>query len=338
MTEPALLDLSGYSFTGKSAVYDLLPNGPHFKKLGREVEFELIRVRGGIFDLHDALVINWTLPRSSVAMRDFRRTAFYLGGKKGVFDKLFRGGAAYGIHFPGFSNLVEKYLNSLTLASWQSYWPFMDYSDPAYITPLKKLRERLFRSSKHVELARPAPTSFIASTTAFTSGLVHSAVAESGSSYLVTNNGFSPDNPSSAMRFFKHAKSVVVDRDPRDVYLSAKKSALAGVKDAAVGNSVEDFVRRFRALRVFSGNDGDDVKRIYFEELVSHFDETRAGLASFLNVPLDTLSLDKSEGFHPEKSKSNVGMWLNNKNYHAHREALLGIEKNLPEFLVEKRH
>ena len=337
MTEPALLDLSGYSFTGKSAVYDLLPDGPHFKKLGREVEFELIRVRGGIFDLHDALVLNWTLPRSSVAMRDFRRTAFYLGGKKGWVDKLFRGGAAYGIHFPGFSNLVEKYLNSLTLASWQSYWPFMDYSDPAYITPFKKIRERLLRSSKHVELARPDPAAFLALTRTFTSDLVHSAIADSGSSYLVTNNGFSPDNPSGAMRFFEHAKTVVVDRDPRDISLSAKKSPLAGVNDAAVGSSVEDFVIRFRALRKCLGNDGDSVKRIYFEELVTNFDETRVGLANFLNIPLDTLSVDESAGFHPERSKSNVGMWLNNNNYHAYRAAILGIEKHLPDFLVENR-
>jgi hypothetical protein len=43
-----VVDLSGYSFSGKSAVYDLLQEFEGYKMQGKEFEFDLLRCPGGL--------------------------------------------------------------------------------------------------------------------------------------------------------------------------------------------------------------------------------------------------------------------------------------------------
>ena len=100
--ETSVLDISGYSFSGKSAVYDLITSYETASTHGVEFEFDLIRAKGGISDLCDSLAINWNIVRSSVAIRDFRRLSYFLGGEGTIADRIFRGGPQYGRVFKDF--------------------------------------------------------------------------------------------------------------------------------------------------------------------------------------------------------------------------------------------
>lgn len=77
-----IIDVSGFSFTGKSAFYELFSNSPELNSFGVEVEIDLLRVQGGLIDLHHALCINWSPIRSSEAIRRFSKLVHYLGGEE----------------------------------------------------------------------------------------------------------------------------------------------------------------------------------------------------------------------------------------------------------------
>ena len=92
--ETSVLDISGYSFSGKSAVYDLITSYETASTHGVEFEFDLIRAKGGISDLCDSLAINWNIVRSSVAIK-FSPSGYFLG-VKAPSNRIFRGGPQYG--------------------------------------------------------------------------------------------------------------------------------------------------------------------------------------------------------------------------------------------------
>lgn len=332
VTAPRYVDLTGYSFSGKSAAYDLLTAGAHFKKFGKEVEFDLIRSRGGIFDLYDSISLNWTLQRSSVAIRDFRRLTHYLGGGSGWVDRVIRGGSRYDLHFPGFSSIVQDYVKSLVIASWNGYWPFSDYAEHPVLMPFQKLRKKLGRVSYRVDVARLEPSDFVSATREFTDKLAAAAL-NGNAGAVVTSNALSPHAPQAGMEFFSDIRCIVVDRDPRDVYLSALDSPDPKVGRAAIGESVFDFIKRYRMVREGVGGNHPQVKRIFFEDLVCDFDDCRRELGDFLEVPVTALLPNASTGFHPEKSKHNVQMWLDNKRYSMQRLSILEIESELQPYL-----
>ena len=66
------LDLSGFIVSGKQAYSDLLREFDGFLVPEAEREFELIRIQGGIRDLENALVEDWSPIRADAALRRFR--------------------------------------------------------------------------------------------------------------------------------------------------------------------------------------------------------------------------------------------------------------------------
>ena len=66
------LDLSGYAFTGKHAVIDLVREFAGYTVAHFQFEFNLLRIQGGIRDLETALSDDWSPIRSDAAVRRFR--------------------------------------------------------------------------------------------------------------------------------------------------------------------------------------------------------------------------------------------------------------------------
>ena len=122
------LDLSGYAFTGKHAVIDLMRefegyHVPHF-----QFEFCLLRIQGGILDLKTALVDDWSPIRSDAAIRRFKQVVRRLGTKNSRlnprtwFEAM---GYNYDEHFNHrFFVLSERYVEELVGFSWKAEWPF----------------------------------------------------------------------------------------------------------------------------------------------------------------------------------------------------------------------
>jgi hypothetical protein len=307
-----VIDLSGYSFTGKSAVYDLISEWDGYYSHGKEFEFDLIRVQGGLLDLRQALTQeHWSPVRSSEAVRNFLRLVHHIGGDRNLLSRLTRSGASYDHYFPGFSLLTNEFVGSLVEASWQCEWPFALYSrDKEYLTAVKLARKFGFSRADTVYLARLSEAEFDAKSREYFERLF-APIAAKEFRWLVLNNAFEPFSPERSIDFFGHAKAIVVDRDPRDVYISALRAGKiegSQVGLAVTGGSVSNFIRRFRIYRSSATAKSPHVYRMQFESLVLDYEAAVKRLRAFLgDAPLATTS--QGPAFDPVNSARNVGQW-----------------------------
>lgn len=307
-----VIDLSGYSFTGKSAVYDLISEWDGYYSHGKEFEFDLIRVQGGLIDLRQALIQEqWSPVRSSEAVRNFLRLVHHMGGDKKLISRLWRSGANYDYYLPGFSILTYEFVLSLVESSWQCEWPFSFYSrDKLYITAIKLARKFGFSREDTVYLARLSKAEFDAKAREYFEQLL-APIAEKGFKWLVFNNSFEPFAPELSIEFFNHAKAIVVDRDPRDVYISALRAGKiegSQVGLAVTGGAVSNFISRFRIYRSSPTTMSSHVYRMQFESLVLDYQAEVKRLRTFL-ADVSAASSRKGQAFDPVKSASNVRQW-----------------------------
>ena len=307
-----IIDLSGYSFTGKSAVYDLISNWSGYYSHGKEFEFDIIRVQGGLLDLRQALTQkHWSPVRSSEAIRNFLRLVHHMGGDRTLHSRLRRSGASYDHYLPDFSLLTNEFVNSLIESSWQCEWPFALYSrDKAYITSIKMARKFGFSLEDTVYLARLSEAEFDAKSSKYFERLF-APIAAKGFRWLVLNNAFEPFSPERSIELFDHAKAIVVDRDPRDVYISALRAGKiegSQVGLAVTGGSVSNFIRRFRIYRRGETAKSPHVYRMQFESLVLDYEAEVKRICSLLD---DVSVATSSQGreFDPVNSARNVGQW-----------------------------
>lgn len=310
----SVIDLSGYSFTGKSAVYDLLSNVDGFQGLGVNFEFELLRAPGGIIELREALSSeNWSPIRSSDAIRRFLKLVDNLGGDKSMPDRLARLGNHYDYYFPGFTENSMSYINKCLTGEWMAFWPFSKYQYNRTEVFLYKLFSNVgVDTENRVYLSRVDRKSFDAYTMEYLDRIFSSAITMNNKK-LIINNAFEPFNPSVSSGLVRDAKAIIVDRDPRDIYLSAWKSSMGDgskVGKAVIGNSVKDFVNRFMVYRgaVFSEPDNSSVFRMTFESLIKDFESVLAKLSDFLEIEKNSIDVE-AICFDRDKSASNVGMW-----------------------------
>ena len=327
------IDLSGYSYTGKSAVYDLLSEVSDVKLFGVETEFDLVRSQSGLINLYQNLVSNWSPVRSSSAIRDFIHLIKVTQGDGSFFSRLFDSGYMYTKFFPGFRLASHRYADSLISSKYRAYWPFYTTDNSAILILLKKLRHRLFRADIRgdVFLSRLSEDQFFSLTSSYLNDLFQSIPNFHLYNDIVFNNCFEPDSSHFMDKLNLPFRQVVVDRDPRDVYISAIKSANKDASSAILGGGVGDFVVRYKIFRQ-GGNHSKNCLKINFENLVLDYENTISDIFNFLDIS-PTRHVDKTKFFNPCKSSAHIGSWksiadkalLSNINF---------IEKKLSHYLV----
>lgn len=153
---------------------------------------------------------------------------------------------------------------------------------------------------------------------------------------IVMHNGFEPYNPARCLRYFRDARCIVVDRDPRDIYVTAVTPS-KGFNDAAevyrkIAGAVDSktFVQRFLTLRRNTRVTSDPpgrVLRLRFEDLVLDYECTLQKVYHFLGESAAT-HVQKGAFFKPDESSRNIGLW---KTY-AKPEEIRPIEAALSDY------
>ncbi len=322
------LDLSGYAFTGKHAVIDLIRefrgyHVPHF-----ECEFNLLRVQGGIRDLETALVDDWSPVRADAAIRRFKKLVRRIGGRNSISDvrSWFRAvGWNYDAIYGGkFIALSEEYINRLVEAQWKTDWPYpmTDLSDVELF--LRKILRKLVRIKTAYDFTvyLPRGENFYEHTKRYLNALLSANVSDDTTT-IVMHNAFEPFNPSRALRYFDSAKSIIVDRDPRDNYV-------AGLWYKPTALPPAEFVKRYRLYRDVAKRNIDSsgkILRIQYEELVLDYENTLSRILAFLGEDA-SVHVDKRRYFDPAISIKNVGIWRN----HPKQDEIAYIREALPEY------
>ncbi len=310
------IDLSGYSFTGKSAYNHLFSEFEGYHTHPYNFEFDILRTQNGIVDLYISLVDEWSPVRSSEAIRNFKKIIQAYGGNKTLLDRLTTHGRHYDSKFLNFSIISEQYIDSLVNSSWQGQWPYAFEKIPKFQLFIYKVLFNIGYQAifeEEVYLSAPTDNDFKLKTKKYLNEILSSRVA-SNISTIVMNNVFEPFNPSKSMQFFHNAKSIIIDRDPRDIYLSAwdytNHNGSKGWK-STLGSDVESFVQRFKLYRDKINHSNDNnILRITFEDLVFQYEQTLSTIFDFIEED-KSIHIDKKKFFDPDISKKGIGMWKN---------------------------
>lgn len=324
MNRARVLDLSGFAFTGKQAVTDLMREVEGLSVPAAEFEFILLRAPGGLLDLEDALVRDWSPVRSDGAIRRFRRLVQRVGRRVSAtkpwtlfqtigwnYDEVYRG---------QFLPLSDAYVRKLIEMEWQAPWPFaMIDMDASEMGVRHALGHVIGLRARTVPLTLAKPKTFYEDTRAYLEALLSSNVAP-GTATIVTHNMLEPYSPARGMRLFESIRSVVIDRDPRDNYVT-------GAPYKWFAADIDDFIRKFRFQRQAIDHTGDpSVLRMKFEDLVFEPDAVAEKLLAHAGAPRSAWR--PRTHFFAERSRENVGA-------HARwprQEEIRRIERELGEY------
>lgn len=159
-----------------------------------------------------------------------------------------------------------------------------------------------------------------------------SALGAKDGEILVFDQLFPGNCPQSCFKFFDDPYAVVVDRDPRDVYVFGKVVLLNSSTGHLMPlNDVKDFVTYYRALRDDQPykEDNSKILRLHFEDLVYHYEEATNKLRDFLHLPENP---NPKSIFDPAISMPNTQVW---KRFPRYNDDIAYIEKELPEYLFD---
>ena len=332
------LDLSGYMFSGKAAVSDLVREHCGFHVPNYRSEFDLLRIPHGLLDLKHALVDEWSWVRSDKAIREFIQLTDVLGRTpQNIYEKLFRCGFGYSNIYPCFLEKTKKFVEEITEKSWPMQWPY----ELSALSPIEHAKLKLLSKLKGVH-AWPeihyrlcSGDNFLDKAKQYISDLLVDDPALDYAHTVVTHNMLEPYDPASGFCFFDDIKSIVVDRDVRDIYMTSIAPSI-GFNDVVPLYSkiigafdIDVFISRQKILRRktnYSAN--KNILRVYFEDLVLNYDDTCHVVQSFLNLSA-TEHQAKLKYFDPEKSINNVGLWK--KASKAQLAGIYRLEQEFPE-------
>ena len=355
-----LIDVTGLGHSGKTAVTDLLRELDGVHAHHNSFEFNLLRLPDGIIDLHHALCEKWSPSRSDFAIKRFRRLCESLN--MNYSEALAN----------NFMQYTEKYMESLVIGSL-----FIDgWYDSLYEDRTKKERVKtvlknmgLFKLVKKVykliksnirtpriktEVFLSDGNNFLNKTKVYLEKILFSN-SDSKFNTVITNNAFEPFNPQYSIRFFNNAYSVIVDRDPRDIYASIikvdeaylpkfetdeglfSKEYIQELKENMLGvENINTFIIRQKLFREKMKIEKNNPRIIYinYEDLVLKYEETVQNI--FLKVGIDSNQhVNKKMYFNPALSVKNVGLWKNIKNHYRQEEIDI-IRANLKEYCYDQ--
>jgi hypothetical protein len=143
--------------------------------------------------------------------------------------------------------------------------------------------------------------------------------------YLYFDQLLPPTNINRYLNYFDNIHVIVVDRDPRDLYID--NVIIHG--EPWVPPKMDDFVIWFKKTRQKVEKDNGNILRIKFEDMVYHYKETTRLICEFLNI-YHTENNNSQKYFNPAISICNTQLWKTNR---IDINILEYIQKNLNEYL-----
>jgi Sulfotransferase domain len=318
------VDLSGYGNTGKSAVICMLREFKGYNVPHHSFEFSLLRMPGGLIDLEFAYTGNWSPSRLTAAIKRFERLADIAGynpNRANILGRLLCTGLRYDMYFDGrFSDITDKYIERLIAMRYSSMtgWGFLTM--PRWRFQLGKalskfgtralLREDIF--VRHQD-----PEHFYHATRDYLNDLFATRAEEDTKTFALYN-ACEPFDPLPSLNLFHSCKAIVVDRDPRDLYLSTLAPDQFQGKDHmdfSASHDLKKYVARYRQLREQTKKNSlmsPNVLHVQFEDLILHYDGERKKIINFLGETED-IHIEPRTHFDPDVSIKGVGMWNSTK-------------------------
>lgn len=330
-----IITCASYGGTGSSAITDIFKEFKNVKSTD-DFEVSILHEMDGVSDLEYHLSDNFHRLKSDEAIYRFKSLSSRLSKE---YNEIFSG---------QFSNITDKYIEDLVDEKWQGFWHQHVFRKSKYnnffnyYIPLKLqfIKNRIFKSKHGYEFVPNnkrqimylayCKDTFVLKTQKYLENLFTTLDYENNYEYLFMDQLVPPTNIDRYNRYFKNIKVVVVDRDPRDLYILNK---LYWKEGWIPSDDINIFVNWFKMIRKDNKKNEENVLRINFEELILDYEGTLNKLLDFTGM--DKINhTNKFKYFNPEISKKNFRLWKDEEKIKGIENDIKFIETNLKEFII----
>ncbi len=322
--------------SGSSAITAIISELEGFVAPNGSFEYIFMHCPDGLFDLEDKLFSNNNALRSDEAIYRFK------GMMKNLYD--------LGFFWPGsykkyVSNRFLDYVNLLvdricTISFNDSYWYYQEmpvntrmrniYRLNFLLKLLSRKKANFFTPLSHSNMiiSIPCKEDFFEASKTFLNSIYRDLGYQSHN--LILDQLLLPHNLLRLDNYFDNdTRVIVVDRDPRDIFILNKYFWSKTGDLIPYPFEVNDFIKYYKRIRESEPETSDNrIHRIHFEDLIYDYDSCKKLIYSFIGAD-NNLCKEKTL-FNPDISINNTQVYMVDPKFES--EAKI-IEKELSEYL-----
>ena len=309
--------IAGYGATGSSAVLNFLEDYDEclVPDPGIAFEFRLIKDPGGLIDLEATLIDNYIYYNAASSIKRFKTQA-------NVHAKRF---FSYGFNVDKitegkFSKFVEEYIDKLVVGYYDFSWHCDDLDKSRFIQSFKNLirikNEKILQEQQPIVIRDKDKflnhTKIFLNKTFMAMGKYEiekkfwwKAKEAPQIPKILLDQGLSPENADKGIRYFSDdARVIIVDRDPRDTYISSV------TYNHLFPNDVELFAKNYLISFNLTQKQKDPrIMKVMFEDFVNNKDNLRKKILNFVNLSEKKHEDWKFTLFDENFSKTKIRKW-----------------------------
>ncbi|MBE9829811.1 sulfotransferase family protein [Campylobacter concisus] len=328
-----IITSTGYGGTGSSAITDLLKEFDSGISMG-DAEFWFLQDYDGVSDLEYYLIDGNHRSKVSMAISKFIK---YIKIHNTFYNKFF------GENFIKYSN---EYINSLVDASFRKalsdyevsnsflkLWYFKLY--PIMQLGIKKiLKQDTFEFSPKIRLidkyySIPDKNRFYIETKKYTSKLFSLLDTDNKYKFIAIDQLVPSINTNRYFNYVDNLKVIVVDRDPRDLFL-LNETHWNGASYICDTTNIYEYINWYKTMREHRKTEKKNNNVVYMmiEELIYEYDKSLGRLYNFLGLAEEE-HIKKRQYFNPAVSKNWTRLW---EKYPKYKKEVEIIREHLNEY------
>lgn len=329
---------TGYMGSGSSAVTDLISEFKNCSNDFKSFEYVFLHCPDGLFDLEDKLLLGNNAIRSDEAIRTFEKQMQKLYDKKfwwvGNYKKIIG---------PEFKSITNEFVSELTQYNFDGYWyTHEEVNFPMFIRlllrkPIKMIsgnrlcNKKILKYKDGMKLSYIKKEDFYKKSKKYIYKILE--LISKGKDNVIMDQLLLPFNMYRVDNYFgNELKAIVVERDPRDVFILNKyiwENKKIGVPFPTDVNVFCEFYRNMRESEHIV--DSNKVLRIRFEDLIYNYEHTVNVISKFVGFKKEE-HINKNKRFDPKISIKNTQVFNGSVIY---KEEVNIIEKELKEYLYK---
>lgn len=322
--------------SGSSAITDLISECEGFDADNGSFEYVFLHCPNGLFDLEDKLLVGNNALRSDEALHSFRQEM------KELYDRKFWWPGNYKNRIgKDFLAITDEFVQSLIEFEPDYYWYYQEKLDFAAF--LKMTLRKLFlvvsggrivlkKPLTHPKmwLSMPGEQEFYDKAKKYLDRIWAELGIERKN--LILDQLLLPFNLDRMEHYFgENAECFVVERDPRDVFISNKYVWTMQDCPIPYPTDVREFCSMYRKMRRMEGTVSNPHIHVFqFEDLIYRYEDSVARVFDILGVTAEQHTKSRTM-FDPDKSVHNTQLFRKPE----YADEMRVIEQELAEFLYE---
>jgi hypothetical protein len=302
LNELRFIAVSGYGWSGSGACIDILRE---FKGIdGPNNEFRIIKDPYGLLDLESSLIDNWDFVRHDVAIKDFLEYCKVLSRDAGLFKKEGRNFSK--ILNTDFVGESARYISNILDFKYEGFSIIHRYGFTTYQAFIYKIKCK-FKRPIYINMyfSKPSRNKFVTETRKYLINLFRQYAKDNNLDAILLDQAISISSVEQSMKYFDNLKLIIVDRDPRDVYVDMIKGKFLLSYDISKTGNVDKYIKWHKKVRDNIKN--DNILYLKFEDLVYNYKDSVERISKFIGS--DFTHINQNKYFVPEISVNNIGIW-----------------------------